>query len=146
MHSIFRFLILFLLGVITLACWSMVFYYCELYVKNLTSNFRLASWIAAFVAPLTAFIIPAYPLARLFGKKAWVAGAAIGWPLLAVFLWHTSNYAGSFDTKFLVISAAALEGILYWLVLILGAWLASRRWPSDVSSTKGRVGEGGGAY
>jgi hypothetical protein len=134
MRSIFLFLILFILGILTLLFYAVAHYYCDLFVNYLTSNSMLAIRVAMLIAPITALVIPAYPLARLFGSKAWIAGAAIGWPLLAIFLWHTSNYAGNGDTKFLIMSVAAFEGILYWSASILGAWLASRRWPRELAS------------
>jgi hypothetical protein len=107
-------------------------HYCELFVWNLTKNSMLAVNVSMLMATITTLIIPAYPLAYLFGKRAYLAGAAIGWPLLAIFLWHASNATATGDTKILVMSFASLVGLIYWSALTLGAWLASRIWPNSV--------------
>ena len=67
------------------------------------------------------FVAPALPIYRLFPKRVIMASAVVGWiPLaLSVMFAYQTNF--TVDST-LLLSLAVLEGILCWLVIILGTW------------------------
>jgi hypothetical protein len=88
-----------------------------------------AARVAKLVALLVPLLLPALPLALLFGRRAGLAAAAIGWLPLAFMLAVTARYDGAVS-RWLLLAANLLEGGLYGVALVAGAVLASRRWPA----------------
>jgi hypothetical protein len=90
-----------------------------------------ASTIFSLLVPL---LVPAIPLAALFRRRAAIAAIAIGWLPLVITVVHATGYSGSVSLAYIV-SFALLEGGMYWIAIVAGAWTASRFWPSSRAPT-----------
>lgn len=80
---------------------------------------------AAVVGALAAAAVSAFPLAKLFARKAWVAALAVALPVVAL----RAPEIGSQGTPFLEAIAvmAWVELLSYTFAVVCGAWLLSRR-------------------
>jgi hypothetical protein len=85
----------------------------------------LAAPAAVIASALLFLVAPALPLAALFRQRAAFAAVAVGWPPLAL----TFALRGSGSSIGSSAFGGFLEAAVCWAAVILGAWLASRRWP-----------------
>jgi hypothetical protein len=128
MRLTLRIAALLVLCILSLVAWGWVQHYVEREFYQLTGNGALAARLSFLAGALVVLVVPAVPLAALFRGRAWLAGALIGWPLLAVPLWHVSQYSGSASLERLS-TVAVVEGLVCWAAVVMGAWLVSLRWP-----------------
>ena len=80
---------------------------------------------AAVVGGMAASAAVAWPLVRLYSRRAWLAGLAVAAPVVAVRvsdLWH---YTGTGESRIVVMSW--VEAFVYPVAILAGVWLVSTR-------------------
>lgn len=76
---------------------------------------------AAVVGSLAAAVITAWPLIRLYGRRAWIAALVVAAPLMVLRLSDIAQYAGKSDTRIMVMSW--FELVVYPAILLLSIWV-----------------------
>jgi hypothetical protein len=79
---------------------------------------------AAAVGSLVAGIVVAFPLARLFTRRCWLAGLIVASPLVVVRVSDLVHYAGKNEPRIMVMSVVEL--LLYPAAIVACAWLVGR--------------------
>ncbi len=82
---------------------------------------------AAVAGAVVGGVLVAYPLARMFPSRYWVAALAVSLPLVALRLSDFIAYAGSGRSAIVIISV--VEALLVPLGAIAASWLFVRHFP-----------------
>lgn len=81
---------------------------------------------AALVGAIAAALVSAVPLAKLFGRRAWLAALAVAAPWVALRISDLMHYARKNEPRIVVMSWVEL--LLYPVVLVGAAWFAASRY------------------
>jgi len=133
-----KLVVLLVVGLAAAFLWVAAQGFLEPELRRLGLGGANAARVAKLVALLVPLLLPALPLALLFGRRAWLAAAAVAWLPLAFMMAVTARYDGAVSRS-LLLAANLLEGGLYVVALVAGAVLASRRWPAAGADARGMV-------
>ena len=137
MRNIAKILALLLLVVLAFAVNAYASSYFAAYLFPLVQPRPYSEMIsAAVVGAISAGVVVAYPLVRLFPRRYWAAAVIVAIPVLELRGRDLLHYAGQNEPRIMVMSIVEL--LVYPAAILTCAWLASQwLWAdSDVEENK----------